>query len=155
MENFRKKQEETLDTVFASREKTRIFFTKIVPISRFLEKRANNVLICPFHNDSNPSAKLFVDDDGVERLFCFTEKKQYTSYDYVINILGKDPKMFLLSEATEIELNNSVKFIDFKIEKYEKHNYDKILNNASKYLPDVCKFFYSLYPFVSANLEGN
>ena len=62
---------------------------------------------CLFHNDINkPSAKLFFDDDGVERLWCFVCKKQFTAYDYVKLILKENPLTVLLKDISETELRD-------------------------------------------------
>lgn len=60
-----------------------------------------NLIICPFHGDKNPSAKFFEDDDGVDRLWCFACKKQYTSYEYLI-LIGKNPKDYV-KEGVEVK----------------------------------------------------
>lgn len=46
--------------------------------------RKPKMVLCPFHADSNPSAKFYIDTDGIERLYCFSERKQFTSFDYLV-----------------------------------------------------------------------
>ena len=64
-------------------------------------------MYCPFHDDERggkPSAKFFEDEDGVQRLYCFSERRQFTSYDYIKLILRQDPTLYLTKEIPEKEL---------------------------------------------------
>ena len=64
------------------------------------------VILCPFHDDRNkPSAKFYQDDeDGIQKIWCFVCRKQYTAYDYVKLILHQDPILMLTKEIPEQEL---------------------------------------------------
>lgn len=44
-------------------------FSRLVPISQLMGAETT-IVCCPFHDDRNPSAKMYEDGDG-ERLFCF------------------------------------------------------------------------------------
>ena len=55
-------------------------FSALAPLTNWLEDTTRNQL-CPFHDDSRPSARLHKDDDGIERLWCFTCNRLYTSVD--------------------------------------------------------------------------
>lgn len=69
--------------------------SKLIPLSLFLGKRRGMVK-CPFHMDSTPSAKMFLDDaDGIEKLHCFSCRKQFTSYHYIGRVLGENPFEYL------------------------------------------------------------
>lgn len=46
---------------------------------------------CPFHHDTNPSAKFYNDEDGIVRLHCHGCKKQFTSFEYIRDVRGRDP----------------------------------------------------------------
>lgn len=53
-------------------------------------KDVNN-MFCPFHHNVNsPSAKMYKDTYGW-CLWCFSERKMYTTYDVYEQILGADP----------------------------------------------------------------
>lgn len=44
----------------------------------------DNIVFCPFHPDregGKPSGKIYNDEDG-DRLYCFTEQKQYRAVDF-------------------------------------------------------------------------
>lgn len=44
-----------------------------------------DTLLCPFHPDSRKSAKIYRDADG-DRLYCFTEVRQYRVSDYLLKM---------------------------------------------------------------------
>ena len=68
-----------------------------------------NIRFCPFHDDEasgKPSIKIYTEDeDEVQRLYCFSENKQYTSYDYFELIRGENP-LNLLSKNNIVNENN-------------------------------------------------
>lgn len=73
------------------------FVAYMIPIYKYYgtELPRQNV-ICPFHNDSSPSAKLFIDEsDGISRLYCHACRKQFTSYDYIKDVLHRNPVLYL------------------------------------------------------------
>jgi len=45
---------------------------------------------CPFHDNVNSPAAAIYDDDNGERLFCFSERKMYTSADALEVLLNYD-----------------------------------------------------------------
>jgi hypothetical protein len=50
----------------------------------------NQTCFCPFHDNSQtPSASIY-DNDGVETLYCFSERRLYTSADAIEVLLKKD-----------------------------------------------------------------
>ena len=59
------------------------------------------MVVCPFHMDTNPSAKFYADTDGITRLFCFACKKQFTSYHYLRDVRRVDLSSLLNSEEIE------------------------------------------------------
>lgn len=64
-------------------------------------------VFCMFHDDKSggkPSAKLYVDEDGSETLFCFSERKRYSAYDYIKLILQKEPLKYLLENQSDDEI---------------------------------------------------
>lgn len=68
-------------------------------------------VICPFHDDTSPSAKLYKDDDKIERLYCYSCNKQYTSWHYLKLILGQDPMGFLRKKFEIGELEEYAKIL--------------------------------------------
>lgn len=81
-------------------------FSKLVPISIFFED-VNGAIYCPFHDDvRHPSAKIYFDDtDNTERLYCFAERKQYTSFHFVLFVLKQDCTEFLFSKNSQEEVD--------------------------------------------------
>lgn len=108
-----------MDEVFRDKKKLEMFFARAVPLTEFIEepRTVSSVVLCPFHGDQSPSAKLFYDEDGVTRLYCFTEHRQYTSYDFVTKVLGEDPRLFLLSRFSQSEMDGILSKVTFTISK--------------------------------------
>ena len=80
----------------------------LVPLSSLANLNLGSVY-CPFHtNIHTKSASLHLDPDGVERLWCYVCKKQFTSYNYLTQILGiKDIKKYMLDRFSEEEIENA------------------------------------------------
>lgn len=103
-------------------EKIKIAVSKAVSIKDLL--RDDNgyvgVLIeCPFHVDSKPSAKFHDDPDGATRLWCFSCRKQFTSYDLLVK-WGIDPTKYLSSGAQD-EIEYEQRELDYsKLDGYLK-----------------------------------
>lgn len=56
-----------------------------------LHPRENGNMMCPFHHNTNtPAAKMYHDTYGW-CLYCFNEKKIFTTYDVYERIMGADP----------------------------------------------------------------
>lgn len=56
-----------------------------------LNPRENGNMMCPFHHNTNtPAAKMYHDNYGW-CLYCFNEKKIFTTYDVYEKIMGADP----------------------------------------------------------------
>lgn len=137
-----KEQKITLPDVFQDEKKLRIFFARSIPITDFLTGFEGSSVPCPFHGDTTPSAKIFHDPDGTVRLHCFAEHKQYTSYDYVKQILKQRPASFLRKKFNEQELEGILKKVVFTI---VKRPIVVDMDSASNLLPDISGFFSSIY----------
>jgi len=63
-----------------------------------------DIILCPFHEETNPSAKIYHDLDG-DRIFCYAESRQYTVTDllmrYKQNLDEWDPQQ----EVERVSLN--------------------------------------------------
>lgn len=100
-------------SLLSKRWHVNILCAKLVPISKILGA-TNKVICCPFHPDRTPSAKFFVDEaDGIERLFCFSCRKQFTSSDYIIKSLEQDVVAYLKGHFTDVQLDAASRAIDF------------------------------------------
>lgn len=72
----------------------------LLPFELYLDT-SQKMIICPFHLDSSPSAKFFTDDsDGIIRLFCFSENRQFTVFDY-LQLMGISPLVVLEQEVPD------------------------------------------------------
>lgn len=61
---------------------------------------------CPFHGDDTPSARIFDgDEDGLARLYCYACRRQYTSYDYLKQVLKVNPAMYIRQFYSDTELD--------------------------------------------------
>ena len=85
--------------------KIRKFVAYLVPIWTFFGEITNQNVPCPFHHDNTPSAKLFVDEDKISRLFCYACRQQFTSYDYIKLVLNKNPILYLRERYAEVRLD--------------------------------------------------
>lgn len=92
---------------------------------------------CLFHHNVNtPAASLFKDSDGVERMYCYTCRRQYSSYDYITTILEKDPIEFLLKKYTKEELDEYLKqrvFYSNPTRKIEFSTIEQLLSDLYNY----------------------
>lgn len=106
-----------LEEVLRDKKKLSVFFSRAVPLTSFIDVPCtiSSAIVCPFHDDSSPSAKLFNDEDGTVRLYCFTEHRQFTSYDYVVYILKADPILFLTEKFSESEMQSILHKVNFSI----------------------------------------
>lgn len=143
----------SVDEVMADEKKLKQFYAKCVLLTDIVSEyiSGNNTLKCPFHDDRTPSAKLYTDLDGSQRIYCFTEKKAYTSFDYVSKIMKVDPKRFLLQNYGISELESEAVKIDFdRKEKFEetlrKQEIDLILEVSKKELPNITRYLNKTYP---------
>lgn len=78
-------------------------------LTDFIDINTYGACYCVFHDDTNkPSAKLYKDEDGIERMWCFVCRKQYTSYEYIKLILHENPITRFLKDYSE---NEALEFI--------------------------------------------
>lgn len=77
-------------------------------LSEFLDLSSWGSIYCPFHDDTSggkPSAKFYKDDeDGIEKIWCFSERKMFMAWHYIKLILHQDPILMLTKEIPEQEL---------------------------------------------------
>ena len=97
-------------------------FTFLIPLSDYIGKFYGS-RFCPFHRDINhPSSKLYRDEEG-EHLFCFVCRKQYSSFDYVVKVLGENPYKILYSKVDRVKIEMVAKrFMTVKVEKEENQS---------------------------------
>ena len=93
---------------------------------------------CPFHDNRNtPAASLFKDSDGIERLYCYRCTRQYTSYDYIVQVLEENPVKHLLKICTKEDLDTMLKdkvnYYELKTSKIEFSTIEKMLCDIYDY----------------------
>jgi len=74
-----------INSVVSAKELLKIYYN--------LEVHVGKNFVCPFHEDSDPSARLFADN----KIFCHSEGMQYTPY-----------KILLLNGNTHLKLVNKL-----------------------------------------------
>ena len=72
-------------------DSSKVKFNKDIPFDSFIDVPTRGNISCPFHGDNHPSARFYNDDEKGLVLYCFSCRKQYTSFDYVNDILQQDP----------------------------------------------------------------
>lgn len=83
-------------------------FGYLIPLSDFIGSSRGS-RFCPFHRDMNhPSSKLFRDEEG-DHLYCFVCRRQFSSFDYVVRILGKDPYTYLYEKVDKDKIEKVMK----------------------------------------------
>lgn len=92
--------------LIGNEHRLRKFISYFIPISYFFGGDTYQNVLCPFHMDSTPSAKLFRDEDNTSRLFCFACRRQFTSYDYIKKVIGKNPVLYLREIFPEEKLDS-------------------------------------------------
>lgn len=110
-------------------------------ITDFIDISEYGPCYCMFHDDRNkPSAKLFKDEDGIERMWCFVCRKQYTSWHYIKLILNENPIARFLKDYTE---NDFIEFLkDYEVgmvtqTRKSKLNDEEIKNLTEKQFIDL------------------
>ena len=84
---------------------------RLVPFGELTDVVPFNIL-CPFHdNRHTPSAKFYQDDDGIVTLFCFSEHRKFTSYDYLSLVKGVNPLTYIKQRYSDKDLNNIIEVI--------------------------------------------
>lgn len=81
-------------------------------LSEFLDLNTMGAIFCPFHDDRSggkPSAKFYIDDDdGIEKIWCFSERKMFYAWHYIKLILRQDPLLMLVRDFSEQELMTAI-----------------------------------------------
>lgn len=141
----------SIDNVFADEKKLKRYFEKCVLLTDIMTEHipANRSIVCPFHDDHSPSAELFINHDGSQNIFCYTENRMYSSYDYVAIVKGIDPKRFLLTNYSEEDLNKELETVDFnydyKTSSGSAIKFSEILEESKVLLPDIVSYFDNFY----------
>lgn len=129
-----------------SNDQKRLLVARLLPISIYLDC-ASRMIRCPFHQDDTPSAKLYEDEDGVERLFCFGCNRQWTSWDYLAKIKEVDPLKELLAKFRGEELSLAVAQVKRAKPRVEKDF--KVFSDTFKEGGDLEKYLTGLYQTIS------
>lgn len=111
------------------------------PLSLYLDT-SKKTLFCPFHHNTvTESAQLYLDTDGIHRIYCFAENRQYTAYDYIKLILNKNPLQLLYNVQMD---DDTFEEEQEKLNKKEALENIEIENLAKKH-SNINDFFTELY----------
>lgn len=86
-------------------------FNSFFAITDFITVQENGSMFCPFHDDERggkPSAKFYLDEDGIERIYCYSEGRQFTAYDCVKILENKNPLVYLLTKVPVLDIKTSI-----------------------------------------------
>lgn len=125
----------------------RYIFSYYYPFTAFINMRPGSGNIkCPFHDDKNPSAKLYLDTDGIERIYCFSCRKQYMSYDYYRDVVEADViKMYRgIPEYIKDAVSKLLSFSNSGVNPEEDKYLNSILDKKNDYsFIDLQKMIFS------------
>ena len=132
-------------------------FADLSPRFKNVDSSTGNIF-CPFHeNHSTPAAKMYWDENrSMWVIWCFTEHKHYTAYDYVEQILCerwqkyKSPLDFLKQNMTLEDLYTQLDIV-------EKENQDQVAMETSakvEYIQQVAAENESIEDFIEALYLG-
>jgi hypothetical protein len=121
----------------------------LIPISELLNTDAKMVL-CPFHVDSRPSAKIYSDDeDGIERLFCYSCRRSYTSYN-LLKDRSRNPLRVLFDNFPDGAIRAAIDAVKEGIEGKDFFGHYPILEKDAPPLSNLDEFLCKIY-----NVEGH
>lgn len=130
-----------LHEVLRDPKKLRKFFEMLVPLHVFIDISDHNIL-CPFHPDSAPSARVYRDEDEVERLWCYSCGRHFTAFDYVSKVRGEQPIRYLASNFTKEELDIRSTGVEWNAPE-AKRSFD--YDDYAHLLPDTAAFLNAAY----------
>ena len=119
---------------------------RIVPLTQFIDARYGNML-CPFHdNKRTPSARMYSDSDGITRLFCYGAcDRQFTSYDYIEQVLGEDPLKYIEDRINPDELKEIINSVKDETDLEISDNVDFINSCSIEAMGDITKYIDLVY----------
>lgn len=141
---------EELKQLYNNKKILKDIVSKNFPLTSFMDEKYG-AMYCPFHDDKKgkkPSAKLYLDDeDNIERLYCFSENKQFTSYEYIIQVMHLDPLQYFLGNSSldEDTIADLVEEIKYFENKKELKVVTKIKSLAIEHKGDMNAFFKAIY----------
>lgn len=130
------------------KHENRLFLSKVVgyliPISQFIGQE--RMVPCPFHLDSRPSAKVYSDDqDGIERLFCYGCRKNFTSYHYIKDVLAKDPYKVLFDSFSETAIRVAYEAVKEEVVLKDSSEHHSLLEGDDPILDRIEQFLTKAY----------
>lgn len=117
--------EKIRSTLGRDKELLKNVFNSFFSLSEFITVQEQGSMYCPFHDDERggkPSAKFYRDDDGIERIYCYSEGRQYTAYDCVVKLLNKNPLQYLLTNVSLMDLEESIAENQINNNKFEEES---------------------------------
>lgn len=147
----------TLQKILAIKEVINQNFTFSDLSPRFVNvDSSTGNIYCPFHeNHSSPAAKMYWDETrDIWVIWCFTEHRHFTAYDYVKLILCEkyqkysSPLDFLKKNFPSHELQNYLEFYEKQnLEQYQSYTEERInyINNASYQNESIADYIETIY----------
>lgn len=87
-------------------------------------KPSRDTILCPFHDDHKPSAKIFHDSNG-DKIYCFSEGKMFTIVDYLTLKKQDLDKWDVSPNLPDSYIDNSFKELDYsKLDGFVKREFD-------------------------------
>lgn len=116
----------------------------LIPITEVLGSTAHQIL-CPFHQDSRPSAKIYTEDeDGVERLFCYSCRKSFTSF-HLLKEYGKDPIKVLFESFPESVISATWSSMKEDVVQHDSSEHYHLLEGDEPMIDRIEKFLKKIY----------
>lgn len=127
----------------------KIFTSRLISITQFTGDSRSNIK-CPFHDDSTASAKVHHDGDGVDRLFCFSCGRQYTSSDYIQKFISNSLPDYLKSRFSESLLDSYVVSMgDIEVKQVKeidvKPVFDRCLKGSGSFVEGLSSYLKKVY----------
>lgn len=106
-------------------------FADLSPRFKNVDSSTGNIF-CPFHeNHSTPAAKMYWDEEKqIWVIWCFTEHKRYTAYDYVEKILCEQYQKYS-SPLEFLKQNMTLETLYTQLDIVEKEDMERVVAETS------------------------
>lgn len=116
-------------------------FADLSPKYKNVDSSTGNIF-CPFHeNHDTPAAKMYWDDDkGIWVLWCFSEHRHFTAYDYVAKILCEKYGKYL-SPLHFLKCHMAESVLSIQLESYQNQINDLMETSIEKKISYINNIF--------------
>lgn len=128
-------------------------FADLSPRFKNVDSSTGNIF-CPFHeNHSTPAAKMYWDETkGIWVIWCFTEHRHYTAYDYVEKILCERYQRYS-SPLDFLKQNMTLEDLYTQLDIVEKESQEQVIEESSnkiEYIQQVAAENENVADFIEA-----